>query len=82
MFIINKNYNFHLKMFDNEYTSSLQINNYMKTSYSDYFMGKELTEVLKNYIFILFYVCKISTYRNKNQLTIEIKYFLMIGFVV
>ena len=27
----------------------------MKTSYSDYFMGKELTEVLKNYIFILFY---------------------------
>ena len=45
-------------------------------------MGKELTEVLKNYIFILFYVWKISTYSNKNQLTIEIKYFLMIGFVV
>lgn len=71
MFIINKNSDVYLKIFEYEYIYNLQINNYIEIVQFYYFMGKQLIKVLiKLYIYIVLYM-KLKIFIQGDKINLE-----------
>lgn len=71
MFIINKNSDVYLKIFEYEYIYNLQINNYIEIVQFYYFMGRQLIKVLiKLYIYIVLYM-KLKIFIQGDKINLE-----------
>lgn len=71
MFIINKNSDVYLKIFEYEYIYNLQINNYIEIVQFYYFMDKQLIKVLiKLYIYIVLYM-KLKIFIQGDKINLE-----------